>query len=384
MAQVVEGRGPGSVPRRRVWDSEHGIGAAEEAGLGFFRRGESAGEPERIADSGGTAPLGQERPNGTGELFTSNLSVNEFALLRQLGPEPLAQVMGSSVVRVGWQCLPALPAAAAAPVLYSGYGPTATGAQLRNRYMEPSRSSVRDYVWRQELVCEMSALSDAWNIARRQALARLLAEAREVDGDAVVGVRLRRGSHDLGANTIDFVVTGTAISDPDRRRPGDPVLTDLSVQDYARLRRAGHEPVGLLASTVVVFASPSRSERLRRLRTTPQNQELQELSRGFHTARTELRRQLRSQLADAQGTGAVGVEISHTVRHETFPLASSLGSPERYGWNISRFKVPYYVSAHADTKRRGWVITMHGAGAAILYRQGAHTFTKTQISMGGT
>ena len=352
--------------------------------MGFFRQGEADDGPERAVDSGSIAPVGRTRLNGTDELFTSNLSVNEFALLRQLGPEPLAQVMGSSVVRVGWQYLPALPAAAATPLLNSRYGPTATGAQLQNRYAEPSRSTVRDYVWRQELVCEMPMLSDAWNLARRQALERLLAEAREVGADAVVGVRLRRGSHDFGANIIDFVVTGTAISDPERGRPGDPVLSDLSVQDYARLRRAGHEPAGLLASTVVVFASPSRSERLRRLRTTPQNQELQELSRGFHTGRTELRRQLRAQLADVQGTGAVGVEISHTVSQETFALASSLGSPERYGWNKSRFKVPYYVSAHADTKRRGWLITMHGAGAAIVCRVGAQTFTKAQISMGGT
>ena len=41
-------------------------------------------------------------------MFTSGLSVNEFALLDRLGPSPLAQVMGASVVQAGWQYLPPL------------------------------------------------------------------------------------------------------------------------------------------------------------------------------------------------------------------------------------------------------------------------------------
>ena len=38
-----------------------------------------------------------------GGLFTSDLSVNGFALCHQLGLRPLSQVMGSSIYQVGYQ-----------------------------------------------------------------------------------------------------------------------------------------------------------------------------------------------------------------------------------------------------------------------------------------
>ena len=83
----------------------------------FARGGEQDGEQsEALAriEAGGIPARAEERLKmlGTGgSLFTSGLSVNEFALLDRLGPQPLAQVMGASVVRPGWQYLPALPMA---------------------------------------------------------------------------------------------------------------------------------------------------------------------------------------------------------------------------------------------------------------------------------
>ena len=74
--------------------------------MGFFRRDDD-GARERAAslariEEGGIPPLAAERLRALateGSLFTSGLSVNEFALLGRLGPQPLAQVMGASVVR---------------------------------------------------------------------------------------------------------------------------------------------------------------------------------------------------------------------------------------------------------------------------------------------
>lgn len=83
--------------------------------MGFFRRSEEEDSEQaesraRVADGG--IPLGAEERlkalASEGSLFTSGLSVSEFALLHRLGPRPLAQVMGASVVRTGWQYLPAL------------------------------------------------------------------------------------------------------------------------------------------------------------------------------------------------------------------------------------------------------------------------------------
>ncbi len=357
--------------------------------MGFFGRGgdedgERAQSLTRI-ESGGIPPGAETRLRALaidGSLFTSGLSVNEFALLERLGPQPLAQVMGASVVRTGWQYLPALDPG---KVFFSGspYAPTPTGRALQNLYTEPSLAQVRNYKWRTEVVCELDVLTGAWNMARRRALDRLREEARQVGADAVVGVHLHRSDHDLGEGTIECVVSGTAIRHPDSPGTSSPTLTDLSVQDYWRLHSAGHEPVALVATTAVVFASPPRSTRLRRVRTKPQNQELEELSKGFQAARETVRAQLRGQIADARGAGAVGVEFSHSVHRERFALGSSLQTSDRHGWHTGRLGLPYRVSGRGDVERGGWVITIHAAGTAIAHRERSSPFpVKTAIRIG--
>lgn len=346
--------------------------------MGFFaRRGgqDEAEQSEELARiEGGGIPSGAEARlkalGQDGSLFTSGLSVDEFALLRRMGPQPLAQVMGASVVRTGWQYLPALDPGDASVSAPSGryaraFGPTPSGYALGNRYTEPSMLQVRAYRWHTTVVCQLDVLTDAWNLARRRALARLSEEALQVGADAVVGVHLTRSDHDLGKGTIEYVVTGTAIRLPGSSGASWPILTDVSVQDYWRLRSVGHEPAGLLATTVVVFASPDRATRLGRGRRVAQNQELEELSRGFHAARDTVRARLLGQVSDAHGAGAVGVEFSHHVHRDKIPVASSLTGTGQRGWRLGRLGIPYRVSGRSDIERKGWVITMHAAGTAI-------------------
>ncbi len=356
--------------------------------MGFFGRGKDDHELERDeslarVEAGGIPGVAEARLKALaadGSLFTSGLSVKEFALLDRMGPRPLAHVMGASVVRVGWQYLPALSPGQGFVSVYDsqgtrtralgGGGPAVYGRALRNPYTEPSPSQVHNFKWYTTVVCELEVLSDAWNMARRRALDRLAEEALHVRADAVVGVHLRRSDHDLGEGTIECVVSGTAVRLADSPGEGQPVLTDLSVQDYWRLLRAGHQPTGLLATTAVVFASPPRSTRLRRLKTTPRNQELDEVSTAFRSARETVRARLRGQIADAHGTGAVGVEFSQSVHREKLEVASPLSSGTRWGWHTGRFGLPYRVSGGSGTERRGWVITMHAAGTAIRPHRG--------------
>ena len=358
--------------------------------MGFFRRDED-GDRERAAslariEEGGIPPQAADRLKAfstEGELFTSGLSVNEFALLGRLGPQPVAQVMGASVIRTGWQYLPALEPG---NVVVSGswYAPTSTGQALKNRITEASWSQVRNYKWHAPVVCELDTLTDAWNLARRRALDRLVEEALLVGADAVVGVHVRRTDRDLGRGTIEYVVTGTAVRRPDSAGTPWPVLTDVSVQDYWRLRSAGHEPMGLMAASAVVFASAARDTRLIRTRTMHRNQELQELSRAFHAARETVRASLIGQISDAHADGTVGVDLSHSVHREKFSLASAIGSPAHRGWNRGRLGLPYYVRGRADAERKGWVITMHAAGTAIRHsREPVDTPVKTSIRLGG-
>ncbi len=342
--------------------------------MGFFARGEDgdAQDAESMAriEAGGIPRRAEERLRALaadGSLFTSGLSVNEFALLERMGPQPLAQVMGASVIRIGWQYLP--PLEPGRPFIPSGtaamYGPMVSGRTIRNRYTEASFPQIRNYRWHTEVVCELDTLTDAWNLARRRALDRLAEEAIGVGADAVVGVHLRRSDHDLGKRTIEYVVTGTAIRLPGATGSAWPTITDVSVHDYWRLHAAGHEPVGFVATTAVVFASPPRTTQMARVRTTARNQELTELSRGFNAARETVRAKLLGQVSDARGTGAVGLEFSHSVHREKLALASSVQTRDRRGWHRGLLGVPYRVSGRGDTERSGWVITMHAAGTAI-------------------
>jgi uncharacterized protein YbjQ (UPF0145 family) len=234
-------------------------------------------------------------------------------------------------------------------------------------------------------VCRLDTTTDAWNLARREALARLTAQAAQAGADAVVGVSLGRTDHNLGRRTIEYVVNGTAVRVPGAPPRDTPLLTDLSVQDYANLLAAGQEPSGLAAATAVVFAAPSRDMRIARARTARRNQERRELSQGFDLARTWIREELRTQVARAGGRGVVGVELSQTIGREKLALASAVGSPEQRGWSRGRLGIPYHVRGALEAERRGWVITMHGSGTAIRPRAGAAPVarTETQLRLGG-
>jgi uncharacterized protein YbjQ (UPF0145 family) len=309
--------------------------------------------------------------------------VNEFALLARLGPQPLAQVMGASVVQTGWQYLPPLP-----PGQYVTSGPWYAQMTNRGAIANPyTEASIRQVIaWRRQtdVVCLLPTLTDAWNLARRQARDRLVEEALNVGADAVVGVHLRRSEHDFGSGTIDFVISGTAIRLPGSTGTTWPTLTDLSVQDYWKLRNAGHEPVGLLAASVVVFASPSLTKRARRARTPGRNQELDELARGFQLARDTIRRRLQGQVMDDKADGAIGVEFTHSVHRQKLALGSSLQSPGQIGWHRGRLGIPYRVTGATDSERRGWVITMHAAGTAVRHAGPTHRPTKPVLRLGAS
>jgi putative heavy-metal-binding protein len=362
--------------------------------LGFFNRHDDDHDRDQVESlkriEAGGVPLGAEERlrqlGADGALFTSGLSISEFALLRRMGPQPLAQVMGASVVRTGFQYLPPLQPG---EIITGSAGPMGTwttrpGGYV-NQFTEPSPRQISSYRWHATVVCELEVLTDAWRTARRRALDRLCEEALQVNAHAVVGVRLHRSDHDLGRGTIEYVVTGTAVRVPGSSGVNWPILTDLSVQDYWRLHEAGQEPVGFLATTAVMFASPPVSLRLQRLRTLQRNRELEELSQAFRIARETVRAQIQGQLADAQGTGAVGVTLSHSVHRDKLALGSSLQTTPYRGWNRGRLGLPYYVSGRGDADRRGWVITMHAAGTAIRPRRGPSQFTiKPAIRLGAT
>src|SRR5437867_8914995 len=137
--------------------------------------------------------LAEMRPGQATTLFTSDLSVNEFLLVREAGFRPLGLVMGSSIYHVGFQF----------------------GRWSRNQ--------------------ELEMLSQAMYHARELAMSRMQAEAEVLGADGIVGVRLEIDFKEFGTDLAEFIAVGTAVKAEQgdwRNNAGKPFTSDLSGQDF--------------------------------------------------------------------------------------------------------------------------------------------------------
>jgi uncharacterized protein YbjQ (UPF0145 family) len=165
----------------------------------------------------GGIPLGAEErlkrvATASTPFFTSDLTAKEYALAEASGLQPVAQVMGSSVVQRGW-------VGTQGAVYAAG---------------------------------EISGLSDPWNMARSRAFDRLRQEAELADADGVIGIEITVGERGDAGN-VELVVFGTAVRDTTLppRQSGPPGMCTLSGQDVDKLRRIGAEVCGVVGYTTV-------------------------------------------------------------------------------------------------------------------------------------
>src|SRR6201991_4639531 len=114
--------------------------------------------------------LAEMRPGQRTSLFTSDLSVNEFLLVREAGFRPLGLVLGSSIYHVGLQI----------------------GRWGKNQ--------------------ELNVLSQAMYHARELAMSRMEAEADALGADGIVGVRLDVELKEFGSDIAEFMAVGTAVT----------------------------------------------------------------------------------------------------------------------------------------------------------------------------
>jgi uncharacterized protein YbjQ (UPF0145 family) len=276
----------------------------------------------RSLEAGGLPVAAQKRLSDLrsrgGSFYTSDLSTSEFLLIRQAGFRPISQVMGSCYYSIGWQAMP-----------WSGYGSSGYGAGW-----SPSAGELY----------ELDVEIEAWSDARQRALGRLAEEAKLAGADAVVGVSLSRGSHDWSHGMIEFVATGTAVRSERYDLGGEPVLSNLSGQEFAKLFSAGYWPVGLVADTTVLYVLTGWNQKMGTSWYSP-NQELKDFTQGVqHARRLSVDRAAR----DARGLGAagmVGVTLDVSQREH-----------EREDANDNKFK--------------DMIVTVHALGTAIVELQG--------------
>ena len=202
-------------------------------------------------------------------LFTSDLSVNEFLLVRAAGFEPLGLVIGSSIYHIGFQA---------------------------RRW---SRNQ------------EMDVLTQAMYHARELAMTRMEHEADQLGADGIVGVRLDVSHYDWGGELAEFVAIGTAVRHREgvlHRAPnGRPFTSDLSGQDFYTLLSAGYRPLALVMGTCVYHvAHQGLSSWIRRV---GQNVEMPNYTQALYDARELAMERMQAEAETVEAEGIVGVQL---------------------------------------------------------------------------
>ncbi|MFT3842264.1 MAG: heavy metal-binding domain-containing protein [Myxococcaceae bacterium] len=282
------------------------------------------------------------------KLFTSDLSVSEFVLVREAGFEPLGMVMGTSICQV----------------------PTTI----------PSHNSA--------MGCELTHTTDVLYHARERAMTRMEEEADQLGADGIVGVRLtvnlamnpqrrqwqayrqwaawsksngfarppgvipagyfptwptiaqqqwvhycqQQGwvqlplapwqqpggpvSYQLGPNTAEFLAIGTAVRHREggnfRNKKGKPFQSDLSGQDFWLLIRSGYRPVGFVMGNCVYYVNPKMVNA-----SGWKSGELVNYTHALYDARELAIERLQDEAEELGATGIVGVTVaerSHSYR----------------------------------------------------------------------
>jgi uncharacterized protein YbjQ (UPF0145 family) len=201
--------------------------------------------------------------------FTSDLSVNEFLLVKQSGFEPLGLVLGSSIYHIGFQ----------------------QANWSKNQ--------------------EMGVLTQAMYHARELAMTRMEEEADQLGADGVVGVRLDIGRYEWGAELAEFIAVGTAVKhaggELHRAPNGRPFTSDLSGQDFATLLRAGYRPVGLSMGNCVYHVA---HQGLRASwKQVGRNLEMPNYTQALYEARELAMERMQNEADQLKAGGIVGVQL---------------------------------------------------------------------------
>lgn len=205
-----------------------------------------------------------------GRVFTSDLSIPEFALLEMTGFTPVELVMGTSVYHIGWQ------------------------AQRR------------------QVSQELQVLTGAMYTARENAMARMQAEADSLNADGIVGVRLQWRPHGVSNEHIEFVAIGTAVRSKDgdgtyKRPDGRAFSSHLSGQDFYTLLGTGWAPVAFVLGNCVYHVAAQGF--LQTLSQIGQNVEMPQWTQAYYDSREIAMARMQAEAERDGAHGVVGVSV---------------------------------------------------------------------------
>lgn len=214
--------------------------------------------------------LNELKPGQPGSIFTSDLSVNEFLLVRQAGFRPLGMVLGTSIYHVGMQ--------------FGRWG--------KNQ--------------------EMTTLSQAMYHARDLAMTRMEAEADVLGADGIVAVRLQVELKEWGSDVAEFIAIGTAVQSETggnwRNNRNQPFTSDLSGQDFWTLLQTGYMPLGMVMGTCVYHVAHRTFGNV--LSNVGRNTELPQFTQALYDARELAMERMQKEAEALHAEGIVGVQLS--------------------------------------------------------------------------
>ena len=245
--------------------------------------------------------LNEMKPGQKTTLFTSDLSVNEFLLVREAGFRPLGLVFGSSIYHVAIQ----------------------VGKWRVNQ--------------------ELTKLTEAMYHARELAMSRMEAEAAVLGADGVVGVRLEVEFKEFGSDIAEFMAVGTAVIAEDHSHNwkvnGAPFTSDLSGQDFWTLIQSGYRPLSMVMGTCVYHIAHQRMSQT--FSNLGQNTEIPVFTEALYDARELAMSRMQAEAEAVSAEGIVGVQLlslphrwgGHTT--EFFAIGTSI-SPLRADHTIAK------------------------------------------------
>jgi uncharacterized protein YbjQ (UPF0145 family) len=207
---------------------------------------------------------------GKRRLFTSDLSVNEFLLVKEAGFDPVGMVVGSSIYHVGFQ--------------FAGW--------TKNQ--------------------EMEVLTQALYHARELAMTRMEEEAQELGADGIVGVHLTVKRMEWDSDLAEFVAIGTAVVRTDGngaswRAGNKPFTSDLSGQDFWTLLKSGYRPVGMCMGNCVYHIALQGIGQF--FKNFGKNVEMTNFTQGLYDARELAMERMQAEAENAGAEGIVGVDL---------------------------------------------------------------------------
>src|SRR3989440_6141537 len=240
--------------------------------------------------------LAELQPGTKGHIFTSDLTVNEFLLVRQAGFTPLGLVLGTSVYHCGFQFTR----------------------------------------WNKNQ--ELDVLSQAMYHARELAMNRMQTEALALGADGIVGVRLEVEFKEWGSDAAEFLAVGTAVKADDgqswRNDHGQPFTSDLTGQDFWTLLQAGYAPLGMVMGVCVYHVAHRTLGNI--LSNIGQNTELPQFTQALYDARELAMARMQHEAEALHAEGIVGVQLtqenhiwgSHTTEFFAFGTAARPTLPD--------------------------------------------------------